>query len=128
MGCCFAIRDSNSSAGGQFEQPSEVNSSTTTGVRVGLAAGDADCGRGRITAITAKTDSRLSVNPAKRDFMESPVPANYLILTLAKGFRHLPMNNALHRITSMLALTGYWRLNPAFLAFFHPVTWRPALP
>src|SRR5712664_2676536 len=70
MGCCFAIRDSNSSAGGQLEQPSEVNSSTTTGVRVGPAAGDTDCGRGRITAITAKTDSRLSVNPAERDFME----------------------------------------------------------
>jgi len=34
---CSVIRDSKSSAGGQLEQPSEVNSSTTTGVRVGPA-------------------------------------------------------------------------------------------
>src|SRR6266446_4837068 len=100
MGCCFAIRDSNSSAGGQLEQPSEVNSSTTTGVRVGLAAGDADCGRGRITAITAKTDSRLSVNPAKRDFMESLVPADYLLHTLANPTRHSPTHTPPSPISS----------------------------
>jgi hypothetical protein len=71
MGCCSAIRISKLSAGGQLEQPSEVKSSTITGVRVGPAAAEADCVPGRIAAITAKTDMRLSVNPAKRDFMEN---------------------------------------------------------
>src|SRR5580704_8348419 len=31
MGCCDSSRASKASAGGQLEQPSEVNSSTTTG-------------------------------------------------------------------------------------------------
>jgi hypothetical protein len=71
MGCCSAIRNSKLSAGGQLEQPSEVNSSTTTGVRVVPAAEKADGVRSRVTAVAARTDSNVTVNPPKKDFMET---------------------------------------------------------
>jgi hypothetical protein len=42
-----------------------------TGVRVDPATEEAECLPGRITAISTKTDRRLSVHPAKRDFIEN---------------------------------------------------------
>src|SRR6266850_6382599 len=93
MGCCSAIRISKVSAGGQLEQPSEVNSSTTTGVREAPAAEEADGIRIRRIAIAARIDRKVSANPAMRDFIEiCSYRQKHLIPTLTKGYRHIGEN------------------------------------
>src|SRR6266481_4222423 len=55
--CCFS-RESSASAGGQLEQPSEVNSSTTTALR--LTSGDV-CGRAAIPSVTSKPNTTMQL-------------------------------------------------------------------
>src|SRR6266481_9890378 len=73
-GCASASRASNVSAGGQLEQPSEVKSSITTGVRCvscGIAEACTSWTRGRIKAAAATRVREIRVKPANSCFIEN---------------------------------------------------------
>src|SRR5580700_3286353 len=69
-GCCSSSPASNASAGGQLEQPSEVNSSTTTGVRCASEGAGEDCPRDRMPAKVSRIERPRNINPEKRAFIE----------------------------------------------------------
>src|SRR3954467_13732219 len=67
-GCSFASLLSTASAGGQLEQPSDVNSSTTTGTRADGV--DVDCA----TAVTISAASTMNLISAPRTHTQHPLP------------------------------------------------------
>src|SRR3989442_1212411 len=81
MGWSVSSLLSNASAGGQVEQPSEVNSSTTTGVRSTCAsAACATASRGGV-ALGVKSKSVPRANSGSAFFMSSPplFASDYLV-------------------------------------------------
>jgi hypothetical protein len=80
----------NSSAGGQLEQPSDVNSSTKTGTRPAAAAAlGVDCGR--VRAAIAKIDKPTNIKEAIFNFITVP----RAVLMIRPGPRALPFWKAL---------------------------------
>src|SRR5689334_23077732 len=83
-GCVRSRRESRASAGGQLEHPSEVNSSTRTGVEAGsgaldgagsfLISAEAECARsGRRTIQTrSSTAATEKMNALSRELMKLP--------------------------------------------------------
>src|SRR4029077_16907749 len=105
--CCSERCASNSSAGGQLEQPSEVNSSTTTGVRAASGVAEDACACGRIHAAAAR-ESALRIEAANGCFIKSFSPASPFDPFAPKRFQGKEIDKAILRLTVMIALTGYW--------------------
>src|SRR6266851_4043273 len=106
---CSASRASRASAGGQLEQPSEVNNSTTTGERAGAGRFVDFCvAGGRINAMVAERQRRTRVEPANRCFIGAvSLPPWYLIRGARKSYRRFCRNSTLPPITVVVAFTGY---------------------
>jgi hypothetical protein len=64
-----ARRANKASAGGQLEQPSEVNSSTTTGVGAVTGILEEACASGRRSAVAATKESKMRVKTVKGCFI-----------------------------------------------------------
>src|SRR5690242_8081199 len=71
-GCCSASLASRASAGGQLEQPSEVNNSNTTGTRA-LAVPAAFCA-GPAWQVTAKVKARAVSRKWEGFFIRNATP------------------------------------------------------
>jgi hypothetical protein len=88
MGCASSNLASRASAGGQLEQPSEVNSSTITGMRAPVRIPAVSCAHGWKRAIATKKEQQTSTSAAKPYFMEANSSNNkHLILTPARSYR-----------------------------------------
>src|SRR5690348_2740146 len=92
---CFSILTAMASAGGQSEQPSEVNSSTSTGLAVEFAAGagawegagGCDCafaGRTNAAQKIRITNAALMIGP-EEFFIDAPPPVFTGSIALNRG-------------------------------------------
>src|SRR5580693_8853873 len=73
-GCCCCNCCSNASAGGQLEQPSEVNNSTTTGLRPASTAEACAfvlAAKGKYTASSAKVSAIAAAEKCLMVFISS---------------------------------------------------------
>src|ERR1700746_1889273 len=106
--CPSDSRASKASAGGQLEHPSEVNSSTTTGVRVISSVAEEACAGGRTKARAATNAEEIMIKTASRCFIR--------VVSFPSAFEPRARQKvtvgtvkiALFRITVMIALTGYY--------------------
>src|ERR1700687_5943932 len=86
-GCCSSSLASKASAGGQLEQPSDVNNSTTTGVREVCGIPETACAGGRVKAAAPSRLAEMRVKPANRRFIVVFYLPAHQISFSAKGYR-----------------------------------------
>ncbi len=95
-GCCSASLASKASAGGQLEQPSDVNNSKTTGTRaLALLAVPATFCEGPARQVAARLKASAEGRRCDRSFIRNTTPqVNYILRFLAFSGRILGFEQA----------------------------------